>query len=519
MARIFAYAPVLLFSTLMFAAAPAEALTQPDGTPIPQGNGLQGLFDSRGEAINALAEANTVPETFVPSCSLTFEVLQRNAGYQNSFGWYNVTGSPPTPDQLHEFLLCTDGVGTVKTLNIKLDPGYLGGEVGFYEATGSCATPFNNSAIFYSEVKYNPDANQANPYIHLLIYNSTVTDKAFYFGWEDLLFGGDNDFDDLTTFVSGISCTGGGGQCQTGQPGVCGAGTMQCQAGVLTCVQQSQPSPEQCDGVDNDCNGQVDDGDLCEVNEVCDQGVCVPACTGPEFPCPLDTVCNDQGYCVDPGCLDKTCGEGTKCVDGECVAPCDGVVCPHGLVCVVGVCLDPCVGITCDPEQVCVAGACIDHCGCGGCPGGETCQADGKCTPTLCLGQVCPPGQYCDASGVCVDACAGATCPPGQVCETGQCVPGAAGTGGGGVGQGGFVFNEGGGGASSVATGAGGASASASSGGSNKIFTEEVSACGCRLVGASDEDGDLRVLLGAGASLGLAFALARRSRRRRVRRS
>ena len=29
------------------------------------------------------------------------------------------------------------------------------------------------------------------------MHNSTVTPQAFYFAWEDLLVGGDNDFDDL----------------------------------------------------------------------------------------------------------------------------------------------------------------------------------------------------------------------------------------------------------------------------------------------------------------------------------
>src|SRR5262245_19659667 len=118
------------------ATSSALALSQPDGTPIPQGASLQGLFTSRGETRNALNDAQIIPETFVPSCGLTFEVLQRNAGYSNSFGWYNVTGSAPTLADLHEFLACTDGVGTVKTLNIKNDPGYAGAEIGFYQATG-----------------------------------------------------------------------------------------------------------------------------------------------------------------------------------------------------------------------------------------------------------------------------------------------------------------------------------------------------------------------------------------------
>jgi len=77
------------FVVLAFWPSTATALQQPDGTTIPVGNSLQNLFDGRGEAINALADAQILPETFTPTCKLQFEVLQRNAGFNNSFGWYN----------------------------------------------------------------------------------------------------------------------------------------------------------------------------------------------------------------------------------------------------------------------------------------------------------------------------------------------------------------------------------------------------------------------------------------------
>ncbi len=493
--------------TTLAAQASAFALSQPDGTVIPTGNGLQGLFDSRGEMISALNDAAILPETFIPSCGLTFTVLQRNAGYQNSFGWYNVTGQKPLDSELHEFLSCTDAVGTVKVLDIKNDPAYAGGEIAFYEGVNNCASPNNYLYVFYSQKAYNPDSNQANPFVHLLIYNSTVTKNAFYFGWEDLLSGGDNDFDDLTTYVTGITCAGGGGACDTGNPGICADGTMQCQSGVLTCVQSNQPVNESCDGLDNDCNGVTDEGDLCPANEVCDKGKCVPKCGSGEFVCASDEVCTPQGVCVEQSCASVTCPTGQVCQMGVCVGPCDNVVCPYGQVCRVGACVDPCTSISCDSGQVCVAGVCSDMCQCVGCAAGQTCQADGKCLPDGCVGKTCNAGEYCDAAGNCVDACMGAVCPSGQVCMSGQCVPGPMGQGGAGGGNGSSsgIF-VGSGGSTSTSSGSGGTTGAGGSGmGGANGDSGDTGGCGCRTAGS--EQAGMASLLAIAGGIG---ALARR---------
>ncbi len=51
----------------------------------------------------------------------------------------------------------------------------------------------------------------------------------------------------------------GGGACATGRPGVCGAGTEVCTEGRLTCRADVAPGDEACNGLDDDCDGQVDE--------------------------------------------------------------------------------------------------------------------------------------------------------------------------------------------------------------------------------------------------------------------
>jgi hypothetical protein len=53
----------------------------------------------------------------------------------------------------------------------------------------------------------------------------------------------------------------GGMACSSGQSGVCGVGTYHCKNGQLVCEANSTAQPEQCNGLDDDCNGIVDNGD------------------------------------------------------------------------------------------------------------------------------------------------------------------------------------------------------------------------------------------------------------------
>jgi len=156
----------------------AAALKQPNNQVIPVGNSLQTLFNTLTEPISALNDAKTTPKTFLPACEVSFKVLQRNAGYKNSFGWYNVGKDKPTLADLHQILSCNDPVNTVKKVSILADPAYLGGEVGFFEAVGNCAdinNPGSVQYVFHSEPKHNPDAQNMNPFIHLIVYDMHVT--------------------------------------------------------------------------------------------------------------------------------------------------------------------------------------------------------------------------------------------------------------------------------------------------------------------------------------------------------
>jgi hypothetical protein len=156
--------------------------------------------------------------------------------------------------------------------------------------------------------------------------------------------------------ISGYVCTGGvckvpmGGACMEGQTrpcgvdgGVCRAGTQRCVDGLWGgCEGAVGPMNEACDGLDNDCNGRVDDGvteRACELS----QGVCA---TGVK-------ACVDGGYVATCGAREY--GQFYEATEVTCDGrdnDCDGNT-DEGVT--GGQC--PAVGVCAGASRVCSMGA------------------------------------------------------------------------------------------------------------------------------------------------------------------
>src|SRR5215211_272428 len=164
--------------------------------------------------------------------------------------------------------------------------------------------------------------------------------------------------------------------CYTGPNGTqdvgnCRSGIRICAGGKLStgCEIEVLPAVEACNGKDDDCDGQVDEGfnlqadpyhcgscsTVCNSSQQCKDATCIPA---------RETVCFDgldedqDGLtdCADPECQSKSCGTGCVCGGAEkreslcddladndsdgltnCEDPdCNGLSCGSGCKCVLG---------------------------------------------------------------------------------------------------------------------------------------------------------------------------------------
>lgn len=74
-------------------------------------------------------------------------------------------------------------------------------------------------------------------------------------GTAEVCDGKDNDCDG--EIDEGIAGTG--DSCSTGKAGACNPGVKKCQGGAVRCVQNVMPSIEICNKIDDDCDNQVDE--------------------------------------------------------------------------------------------------------------------------------------------------------------------------------------------------------------------------------------------------------------------
>jgi len=139
---------------------------------------------------------------------------------------------------------------------------------------------------------------------------------------DEVCDGVDNDCDGQTDESDPVI----GSACATGGIGICAAGTNQCVAGKITCAPKAMSATEVCDGVDNDCNGTVDDlpgvGDVCATGKL---GVCAAGqkgCSGMTFVClqsvqPSAEVCNGLDDNCNGQADEANPGGGGACMSGQ----------------------------------------------------------------------------------------------------------------------------------------------------------------------------------------------------------
>ena len=170
-----------------------------------------------------------------------------------------------------------------------------------------------------------------------------------------------------------------------------------CTADGLTDCDAPEPAEETCNSLDDNCDGDVDEGDIVEGIGVCDDG-------------------ND---CTDDNCLGTDGCENVDLSEGECV---DDDVCTVADHCEAGVCVgNP---VLCDDQNECTddqcdgAGGCVFVDNASDCDDGNPCTVADECSGGECQGVEVPCD--CQADEDCLEFEDGDLCNGTLFCDLAQ---------------------------------------------------------------------------------------------------